>query len=147
MAAGLSLPQAKLNEFKDAFVSVVEQLISDEQLKGSVQSDGELSDVEFTTEVAELIKHSGPWGQGFPEPLFDGRFAVLNQRTVADKYLKLTVKPSEGTTTIDAILFNPESLEMGDPLTDVHMVYRLDINEFQGTRSPQLVVVHLRSIN
>jgi single-stranded-DNA-specific exonuclease len=86
---------------------------------------------------ARTLRDAGPWGAGFPEPLWSGDFEVVEQRTVGEKHLKMRVRPADGENTIDAIAFN----QAGLPLRGlVRLVYRLDVNEYRGIQSPQLVV-------
>ena len=92
---------------------------------------------------AELLREAGPWGQGFPEPLFDGMFDVATQRLVGEKHLKLGLRLPGATKTLDAIAFN--SVQDGQPpvYKRVRAAYRLDVNEYQGYRALQLILEHL----
>ena len=90
--------------------------------------------------TAELIRNAGPWGQGVPEPVFDGVFEVLGQRVLADRHLKLVVSAPGLRQTIDAIAFNVSAELLQQPLRHVRLVYRLDINEFRGQRQLQLMI-------
>ncbi|HID49427.1 MAG TPA: single-stranded-DNA-specific exonuclease RecJ, partial [Chromatiales bacterium] len=84
MAAGLSLPRAKYEDFRRAFDAEVRQHLGEEELHGTLLSDGRLQAHEFALELAERIRAGGPWGQGFEEPLFDGEFEIVNRRIVGD---------------------------------------------------------------
>jgi single-stranded-DNA-specific exonuclease len=100
----------------------------------------------LTLELAQLLREGGPWGQAFPEPLFDGEFEVLTRRAVGDRHLKLTLRPDGGARPIEAIAFR--ALEAG-PLPGgprVRLAYRLSVNEFQGQCSAQLVIEQLEEI-
>lgn len=92
--------------------------------------------------MAEALEHAGPWGQGFPEPLFDGEFDLQAPRVVADRHLKFVLRPDQSTHSVAGIAFN--AVEAGWPLEArrVRLAYRLAINEYQGSRSPQLIVEH-----
>ncbi|MCT7653906.1 DHHA1 domain-containing protein [Oceanimonas sp. NS1] len=144
MAAGLSLSKGALEPFKAAFESMVEEWVSPELLTGEILSDGELTAAELTLELAEQLRFAGPWGQAFPEPLFDGEFRIIQQRLVGDKHLKLVMSPDEGRTVIDAIAFN---VDLGTwpnaAIQKVQLVYKLDVNEWKGRRQLQLLVERL----
>ena len=117
-----------------------------ELLTDRVETDGALTKKEFNLEFAELLRMSGPWGQGFPEPLFDGIFYLREQRILAEKHIKMCVSPKNSDQVIDAISFNTaqeHQLSIGQPL---RLVYRLDSNGFRGTVSLQLMVVHIEPV-
>jgi len=98
----------------------------------------------FSMELAELLRNAGPWGHHFPEPRFEGRFHLLQQRIVGQRHLKLVVTPEAGSLALDAIAFNVDPLVWPDPSVEkVRLVYRLDVNEFRGQCSLQLMVDHL----
>lgn len=145
MAAGLTIKEADYERFSKAFDDVVRNSLEEEALKGVLLSDGELLPNELNMDTAELIRSGGPWGQAFPEPLFDGEFKVLHQKLVGEKHLKLMVEAvSRGFGSgvmIDAIAFNVDLRRWPDAsVKTVHLAYRLDINEFRGNRSLQLMV-------
>lgn len=145
MAAGLSLDKGKLKDFTEAFQNQAAKLLNEELLQAQVLSDGEIEQNEFSMETAaELIK-AGPWGQEFPEPVFDGRFKVIQQRRVGENHLKLVLAPELAPRqTIDAIAFNIDAEDWPDPdMSDIEIAYRLDINEFRGNQSLQLMVEHI----
>lgn len=146
MAAGLSLPTDRLDEFAQALAAEVERVAHAEDLKAVLHSDGELAAEEFDLALAEELRAAGPWGQQFPEPLFDGRFRVAAQRLVGERHLKLTLQlPGDGGL-IEAIAFNIDPAVWPDQEVQVlHLVYRLDVNEFRGQRSLQLIVEHLEA--
>ncbi len=106
MAAGLTLHVDQFDAFKHHFELLMGELVQPEQLAGVIWSDGELSRNEFCLETAELIRESGPWGQAFPEPIFDGEFQLLQQRLVGERHLKLMLEPINGGPMLDAIMFN-----------------------------------------
>ncbi|CAA0123357.1 Single-stranded-DNA-specific exonuclease RecJ [Halioglobus japonicus] len=144
MAAGLTLPRDGYETFAAAFVEEVERHAQDVQLQAVIESDGELSADEFQLELATELRFAGPWGQHFPEPIFDGRFTIVSQRLVGEKHLKLVLTPVGGDCLLDAIAFNidPEFWP-NSGVTEVELAYRLDVNEFRGQRSVQLMVEHL----
>ena len=142
MAAGLSLDKSRLTEFTKAFEEEAARLLSEEQLTATVFSDGEIETDWLSMEIAEKLERAGPWGQEFPEPLFDGRFELMQFRAVGEKHLKMLLSPigSPGFT-VDAIAFNVETaLWPIDDTREIEIVYRMEVNEFRGTRSLQLVV-------
>jgi single-stranded-DNA-specific exonuclease len=146
MAAGLTIDESEFERFARLFDTQVREAVSDDDLKGVLLSDGELSSRDLSIETAELIQAGGPWGQGFPEPQFDGTFKVLQQKLVGSKHLKLMVEHPDGGAMIDAIAFNIDVRRWPDPsVKQMRLVYRLDINEFRGNRSAQLIVSHLES--
>ncbi len=144
MAAGLSLEAARFDEFRQRFGELVGEWLDPALLEGVVWSDGELSQQELTLEMAELLRSGGPWGQAFPEPTFDGRFRILQQRLVGEKHLKLMVEPLGGGPLLDGIAFNIDTSQWPDnSVREVELAYRLDVNEFRGNRSVQLLIQHL----
>ncbi len=145
MAAGLSLRREHFEDFRLAFDEEVGRHLSEEDLQGRILSDGSLVGDELVLDTAEAIRHGGPWGQGFPEPVFDGRFEVLDRRVVGERHLKLVLRPAEGGRPIDAIAFNFITDGQAPAWKRVHAAYRLDVNEYQGQRALQLVVEHLEA--
>jgi single-stranded-DNA-specific exonuclease len=144
MAAGLSLAHADYERFAEAFVAEVERHAEDVQLQAVIESDGELVESDFALELAEQLRFAGPWGQHFPEPVFDGRFQVVSQRLVAEKHLKLVLFPASGSVLLDAIAFNIDPEVWPDQTVEqVEIAYRLDVNEYRGQRSLQLLVEHI----
>jgi single-stranded-DNA-specific exonuclease len=144
MAAGLSLQEHRFDEFRQRFAELVASWLDPQQLEGVLWSDGELSAGEFTLETAQLLRDGGPWGQAFPEPTFDGRFRVLQQKLLKDRHLKLMLEPLAGGPLLDGIAFNVDSSVWPDAsVRQVELAYRLDINEFRGNRSLQLIIEHL----
>ena len=143
MAAGLSIPASNFEKFAQIFDQTIEKLVTPEQLEAILLSDGELNDEELSLEVAETIFHAGPWGQGFPEPVFDGVFNINQQRIVGNRHLKLNLTPTGGKQKIDAIAFNIDRYNWNDTVTQIQIAYQLAVNEFRGVRSPQLIVQYL----
>ncbi|WP_311568680.1 single-stranded-DNA-specific exonuclease RecJ [Photobacterium arenosum] len=147
MAAGLTLAADKFEAFSKAFDQVVRDELDESALRGILLTDGELAAQEMTMDTAELIRGAGPWGQQFPEPSFDGRFRLLQQRLVGSKHLKMMLEPVAGGSMIDAIAFNIDVRRWPDAsVQQVNLVYRLDINEFRGNRSVQLMVEYLEAV-
>ena len=145
MAAGLSLEESKLDEFAAAFDQEVMRWTDPAIPANRVETDGELAADEIALETAQALREGGPWGQAFPEPCFDGIFAIKNVRVVGDKHLKMWVTTADRTRAFDAIAFNFKGADENASLPDgnVRLVYRLDINEFKGERRLQLLVDHV----
>ena len=141
MAAGLSLEDAKFDEFQQRFGELVTEWLDPALLQGEILSDGELSPQEMTLDVAQMLREAGPWGQMFPEPLFDGHFRLLQQRIVGERHLKVMVEPVGGGPLLDGIAFNVDTACWPDNgVREVKLAYKLDINEFRGNRSLQLII-------
>ncbi|ENQ9700938.1 single-stranded-DNA-specific exonuclease RecJ [Salmonella enterica] len=141
MAAGLSLEEHKFEQFQQRFGELVTEWLDPALLQGEVISDGQLSAAEMSMEVAQLLRDAGPWGQMFPEPLFDGRFRLLQQRLVGERHLKVMVEPVGGGPLLDGIAFNIDTTCWPDNgVREVELAYKLDINEFRGNRSLQIII-------
>lgn len=141
MAAGLSLEEAKFAEFRQRFGDLVGEWLDVDALQGVVWSDGELMAQQMTLSTAELLREAGPWGQSFPEPQFDGKFKLIQQRLVGERHLKVMIEPLGGGPLLDGIAFNVDTALWPDPsVRQVELAYKLDINEFRGNRSVQLII-------
>jgi single-stranded-DNA-specific exonuclease len=143
MAAGLSLPEDRYPAFATAFDEEVSRHLCRDDLNGVIYSDGELSGQELSLETAQLLRDASPWGQGFPAPVFEGDFNVVSHRVVGQRHLKMTLASEKGGCQIDGIAFNTEVLPQGRQ--QVHLAYRLDVNEFRGIISPQLIVEYMEA--
>lgn len=144
MAAGLSLEEARFDEFRQRFGELVGEWLDPSMLEGVIWSDGELAMQELSLTTAELLREGGPWGQAFPEPTFDGKFRILQQRLVGEKHLKLMVEPLGGGPLLDGIAFNVDTTLWPDSsVREVELAYKLDVNEFRGNRNVQLLIQHL----
>jgi len=145
MAAGLSLERNQFEEFSAAFDAVVREQLAEADLTAVLWSDGELSSDTMTLAFAQSLRDGGPWGQQFAEPLFDGEFRIVQQRLVGEKHLKLVLAdPRVPNTAIDAIAFNIDNRRWPDPDVErVRIAYRLDINEWRGQETVQLLVEYL----
>ena len=139
MAAGLSLKKDDLQRFKQALNDAVADALGHTPPERTEDSDGTLAPGDFGLLLAEQLASGGPWGQHFPEPLFDGKFSIRSHRIVGEKHLKLTLD-ADGTE-IEGIAFNIDVPEWLDaPLETFHALYRLDVNEYRGERRAQLVI-------
>lgn len=144
MAAGLSLEEARFEEFQRYFGELVTEWLDPALLQGEIVSDGLLKPDEMTLDTAEMLRDAGPWGQMFPEPLFDGEFRLLQQRLVGERHLKVMVEPVGGGPLLDGIAFNVDTTCWPDNgVRVVNIAYKLDVNEFRGNRSVQLIIDHL----
>jgi single-stranded-DNA-specific exonuclease len=143
-AAGLSLARDRLDAFRSVFIEHLNALSFEDE---DVETDGALAPTEYSVEIAEALAAAGPWGQSWPEPLFDGCFKVVERRVVGQGHLKLRVQPLEGGPVLDAIAFRAGELchqELPDPF---HVTFRLELNRFRGRVTPQLNIQHrVRSI-
>jgi single-stranded-DNA-specific exonuclease len=144
MAAGLTLEKNSLETFRQVFEQAVADVLGKEHTPETLLSDGSLNDDDLGIEFAELLRVSGPWGQQFPEPIFDDRFEVIAQRMVGHRHLKLRVQRSQGKRILDAIAFGYFDKHSAPPAAaSLHVAYRLDVNEYQGIRTPQLIIEHI----
>ncbi len=146
MAAGLSIEYDKLDQFTEAFREEVLRWVDEDDLQGCIHTDGHLQAQDYSLDLAELLRHAGPWGQGFPEPVFEGEFKIIQQRIVGQRHLKMVLQPLQSNKTIDAIAFNAVDNDCPVDKQVVRLAYRLDVNEFRGQRSLQLMVEYLEVI-
>jgi single-stranded-DNA-specific exonuclease len=139
MAAGLTLPAENLEPFGQALNESIEFILQGAELNNEMLTDGDLSAADIDLSFAEQLRKLGPWGQHFPEPLFEGQFVVEEQRVVGGSHLKMMLRPVDGHHSIDAIAFGclPEDLPDSDT---VSLVYKLDVNHFRGHKTCQIVV-------
>jgi len=144
MAAGLTLMKKDLEKFTQAFDRVVTDLLDADALQQILYSDGELSQSDINLNMAEILQNAGPWGQGFPEPQFEGRFDIVQRRIVGEHHLKLILKA--GKQTIDAIAFRTTDVDWPEHVDQVDVVYKLDVNEFNGRRSTQFIIDYIEPI-
>lgn len=151
MAAGMTIKELDFEVFKQAFDQELRRFVTTEDLNGSLYSDGELTPDEITFGLANVIQEAGPWGQGFPEPQFDGEFELVESRIVGEKHLKLQLRAQSQSggqgKIIDAIAFNFIGKTWSTKPERVHTVYRLGINEFRGRRQLQLTIENIESVN
>ncbi len=144
MAAGLSLDLEGFDAFRLAMERLGDERLGPEHLAQRIFTDGELEDADLNLEVAALLRDAGPWGQGFPEPGFEGRFELLGQRVVGSKHLKMSVRLAGSVERLEAIAFNTElgGWHEGDMLK---LVYRLGLNDYFAGPPIQLVVEFIES--
>lgn len=144
MAAGLSLPPENFRRFRQLFWDEVSKHIDASHCRDELLTDGALRATDLNLEFAALLKEAGPWGQQFPEPTFDDRFEILEQRIVGQNHLKLTLRHIDGSDLIDAIAFNVDLNRWPNHRARyLHGAYRLDLNEYAGRTKLQLVMVSI----
>ena len=142
MAAGLTLHTDGLDPFQESLIEAVTAILDGAALNDEVLTDGELGGNEIGLSLASELEALGPWGQRFPEPVFEGKFEVLDQRVVGGAHLKMLVRSLDDGQPVDAIAFNcsPEALRGS---RSVELLYRLGVNRWRGSESCQLVVDHI----
>ncbi|HEY9049953.1 MAG TPA: single-stranded-DNA-specific exonuclease RecJ [Gammaproteobacteria bacterium] len=146
MAAGLTMRQENFLQFEQAFDQEASRQLDDAALQGIIESDGALPSDDMTIQLAECLRQSGPWGQHFPEPVFDGEFIVDNWRIVGENHLKMQLQAVDANQLMDAIAFNinPEQIEWTNGR--IHAAYRLDVNHYMNRKSAQLIVEYFEPI-
>jgi single-stranded-DNA-specific exonuclease len=148
MAAGLSLEKSSLKAFEQALQQQVMDTIEPDDLEATLKTDGELAACLMTKQSAETIRDAGPWGQSFPEPSFQGIFILKSQRIVGERHLKVVLAPvDDESQQLDGIYFNIDIDQWPTSITTVHCVYRLDINEFRGRETLQLLIQYMAPVS
>jgi single-stranded-DNA-specific exonuclease len=148
MAAGLSIAESDYATFANAVTSQLDRLYPKADFSGAIVSDGVLGNEAIARwggllQTARALREAGPWGSAFPEPLWNGDFDVIEQRTVGENHLKMRVRPASGGDVIDAIAFNQAGTAWRGV---VQLAYRLDVNEYRGTQTPQLIVEQIAAL-
>ena len=143
MAAGLTIREADLAEFKAEFDGEIRSLVAGRIPGAEINTDGNLAFEDINLELAGEIENAGPWGQGFPEPLFDDVFTVADARTVGERHLKLKLLADGAQRPVEAIAFNTAPDALASSAQGHRFVYRLAVNEYNGVRTPQLVIEHI----
>ena len=145
MAAGLTILERDFERFKMAFTDAASAILTEEHKQSVLLTDGELPATCFNLDFAQLLQQAGPWGQQFPEPVFEGVFELIQQRIVGEKHLKLVLKHSSGQL-VDAIAFNIDVKAWPKTAAQyAKLAYQLDINEFRGKFSLQLLVREIQA--
>ena len=139
MAAGLSISRENFDAFKQAFEREVESHLSADQLEEVVETDGSIAPDLMSLQTAEVLESAGPWGQQFPEPVFDNQFEILHWKIVGEKHLKMQLRHNQGGKAIDAIAFNTLADDLPS-FEKIHLAYRMNVNEFRNIRNLQLIV-------
>lgn len=143
MAAGLTITESGYREFADAVAEQMRRLYPDADFSGAIVSDGVLPGASINLQFARALRDAGPWGSAFPEPLWHGEFELVEQRTVGEKHLKMRLRPAGGGAVLEAIAFN----QAGPAWRGVvRLAYRLDVNEYRGVESAQLIVEQIAAL-
>jgi len=145
MAAGLTLERAKLDRFARAFDEEVARWTAGAPAADTIETDGELAPAEIALDTAQALRAGGPWGQAFPEPCFDGLFSIRSARLIGERHVKMWVEVPRSGRAFDAIAFNhlEEGAQFVPPSGLAQLVYRLEVNEYQGERRLQLLIDHV----
>jgi len=147
MAAGLSMPLNNLEKFQRAFEKAVADLLNGKMIEDVIETDGELKQEDMTIDTAHELALAGPFGQGFPEPAFDGEFIVLNHRIVGENHLKLTLQACDQQTPIPAIAFRIDVEEwLSQPAQKIRAVYKPDINDYYNVPELQLMIQYFERL-
>jgi single-stranded-DNA-specific exonuclease len=147
MAAGMSLLQQDFAEFSRAFDDEVRRQLTQDDLSALVMTDGELALQDFTLDLATQLREAGPWGQHFPEPVFDGEFFIVQQKLVGEKHLKLVLAlDANKQQIVDAIAFNVDLAVWPTSVAKLRAAYKLDVNEFRGNRTLQLMLDYIEPL-
>ncbi len=146
MAAGMTLAREDLDVFSEAFDKAVRDALTAEDLEAAITTDGPLAADELNLDTAYLLKRAGPWGQHFPEPVFDGEFRVVSQRIVGENHLKLVLQPADGGGIIDGIAFNTGPEVPDYTRSGARVVYKPDANTFRGRTNLQLLVDYIEAL-
>jgi single-stranded-DNA-specific exonuclease len=146
MAAGLTIKESEFERFSKCFVNTLKDHISLDEMQDECLTDGELSSNDLSIQLAQFIQMAGPWGQHFPEPVFEGQFKVMDKSIVGENHLKLKLQIDGNNRIFDAIAFN--TTDEGWPLDmeEVFSTYRLGINEFRGNSQLQLFIEHIEPV-
>ena len=146
MAAGLSITKEGYDLFSQLFADQTARFAELVESNDVVYTDGELSEEYFDIVTARLLRNAGPWGQDFVEPVFVGIFNIIDQRLVGRKHLKLTLQHPDVKKEISAICFNVNTDEWPNyRCSKIKLVYRLDVNEYNGSCNLQLIVEEIIS--
>jgi single-stranded-DNA-specific exonuclease len=141
MAAGLSLKTCDYPRFAAAFDAIARELIDAERLQAVLYTDGELPPGAASLNLARQLRHAGPWGQAFPEPLFDNLFECTSWKVMGERHLRLQLRDPRDGNVHDAVMFN--AYHGQPPPTQLRAVYELGINDWQGRETPRLLLRHI----
>ena len=146
MAAGMSILQKDFTAFSQAFNDEVDRKLDRNDLHHVVYSDGELSEADINLEFARQLRLAGPWGQGFAEPLFDGKFDVVDRRVIGERHLKFVLQMPGAKKRVEALAFFVNDITWLQNAKKIHLAYTLDINEYNGVQSVQFIIKHARAV-
>ena len=145
MAAGLTIKEDSYTEFREVFDEEVGRMTAGRIPGAEIVTDGELAPGDISLELAREIENAGPWGQGFPEPLFDDEFTVVDARTVGERHLKLKLLLHGSQTPVDAISFNTDADAVAVDAGNLRMVYQLAVDDYNNKLKPQLIIRHIET--
>ena len=144
MAVGLSIHENDLERFRKHFETLIDKRLNANTLEQIIETDGEIDSQDFNYAMAKQLKESGPWGEGFTEPTFDGDFIVHQQRLFAEKHLRLVLEPKNGGPIIEGVCFNVNLTQWPDnTIKNVKIVYQLDVDDFRGNQTAKLMIRHI----
>lgn len=146
MAAGLTIKESDFEKFSASFHEALKLHFSTNEILDECLTDGELSSQDLSMWLAEQIQNAGPWGQHFPEPIFEGQFRIINKRIVGSNHLKLRLQIEGNNRILDAIAFNMTDEEWPMSCEELQLAYRLGINDFRGNRQLQLYIEHIEPL-
>lgn len=143
MAAGLTIKEADLERFSECFNAEVERMLEGRESRGEVWTDGELDEINVAT--AEALQTGGPWGVGFPEPLFDGTFTVVDHRLIKERHLSIRIENRERTRRHDATYFNYYRQHPDPPAIDsvIRIVYRIGVYNSGTAKNLRMAIAHM----
>jgi len=144
MAAGLSMHAREFERFAAIFDATARAHLDDEHLQALVQTDGELDYRDHTLDLAKQLRHAGPWGQGFPPPLFEARFECASWKPMGSRHLRLQLRHGQGGAPLDAVMFN--CFDGTPPPTRMRVAYELSVNDWQGRESVRLLLTHMEPL-
>jgi single-stranded-DNA-specific exonuclease len=144
MAAGLSMQASDFDRFAAAFDATARRHLDDDRLQALVHTDGELDYRDHTLDLARQIRYAGPWGQGFPPPIFEARFECASWKPMGSRHLRLQLRHTQGGALLDAVMFNCYD---GTPPPDrMRVAYELSVNDWQGRESLRLLLTHMEAV-
>jgi len=140
MAAGLSLAAQDFETFSRYLQEHAKSVLNEDLLQNTVLTDGELRADEMNMQTAQTIDQAGPWGQEFPEPLFEGQFRVIQRRRIGADQRHLKLRLLAGDIEVEAVAFNKSDEEWPESCDNVSVTYRIEVNRFRGFETLQLMV-------
>jgi single-stranded-DNA-specific exonuclease len=143
MAAGLSMQRGDIDVFALEFDAIARAHIAPESLDAVLLTDGELDSEHLCLDLAQQLRYAGPWGQGFPEPLFDGEFDLESWKIVGETHLRLHLKHARLAQPLIAMAFN--AYAGTPPPSRLRVVYQIDVDEWNGAQSLRLLVRFLEA--
>jgi single-stranded-DNA-specific exonuclease len=145
MAAGLSLKTRDFPRFAAAFDAVAREWLDEERLEAVLYTDGELPIGSATLELARQLRYGGPWGQAFPEPVFDNEFVCAGWKVMGETHLRLTLSDPRDGSVHDAVMFGAYTGQ--PPPSRLRAAYELTINDWQGRESPRLLLRYVEPLS